>query len=375
MHRYPGIIRAAVKLLLARLGVVLIAICLNGCSRNEPVETPIRRAVKIEAVSETVGSGGSFTGIVRPRRRAELAFESSGRLTSLGVEIGDRVQKGQVLATLDDTPAQQRLLQARASAEASRAQRAERESNYQRQQRLYAGGSVAQSVVEAARAAHEEAVSQQRRSASELVLAQRDVEKGHLVAPFTGRIVARHADAYAQLTQGQIVLELESADDRQVVAAVPTIQAERLKTGDIAQAYLASQPLATFDLVLEAVSSRAENGLLQTCIFRLRDPSVNLASGVTVLVQLKAAIEKHLSVPTSALSMGTTPSTARVFVYEPGQGRVSLRNVSITGVTDGRALIASGLVKGESVVTAGVAFLSDGQAVSLYQPLTRLAQD
>ncbi|KPW94380.1 Secretion protein HlyD [Pseudomonas syringae pv. castaneae] len=49
-----------------------------------------------------------------------------------------------------------------------------------------------------------------------------------------------------------------------------------------------------------------------------------------------------------------------------------MRSVSLGTVEDGRALIASGLAVGERVVTAGAAFLQDGETVTLFQPGTRL---
>jgi len=376
MHRRPNNRCVTIKPLLAGLGAAaLVTMLLSGCSPDTPVEPPAQRTVKIETVRETVGEGDLFTGVVRQRQRADLAFELPGLLTSLRVDVGDKVKKGQVLATLDGVPAQQRLRQARANAESGKAQMVERESNYQRQQRLYAAGSVAQSLVEAARAEYVSAVSQQRRAAADLELAKREVEKGQLSAPFTGRVVSRRVDAFTQLAQGQAVLTLESDDDRQVVVAVPVSQTDPLKPGDIAQAYLASPHSAPFDLLLEGVSARAEDGLLQSCIFRVLDPSVNLPSGVTVLVRLKQKTQASLSIPVSSLLMGQTNSNAKVFVYQPAEGTVVLRNVTITSIEGGRAQVGGGLAKGESVVAAGAAFLFDGQAVDLYRPLTRLAQD
>lgn len=376
MFRNPGVVgRAANRFFIGFIAIGFVAVLLGGCSRNEPVDLPVHRAVKVEAVGEAQEEGMFFTGVVRQRQRADLSFESSGRLVALGVDVGDVVQKGQVLAALDGEPLRLRLKQAQASARSSQAQAAERQGNYLRQQRLYAAGSVAQSIVESAKADYDRAEAQERRADSDLALAQRIVKHGQLLAPFTGRIVSRRANRYSQLTQGQVVLELESSDDRQVIASVTQAQAERLKPGDAALAYASSQPLTSFDLMLEGVSQRAENGLLQTCIFRLRNPSANLPSGSPVLVQLNGDARRHLSIPMSALSMGMTVSSAKVFVYGPDQGKVTLRNVSITGIEQGRALIDTGLAKGELVVTAGVAFLSDGDAVSLYQPLTRLVQN
>jgi RND family efflux transporter MFP subunit len=376
MYRCPDHVRAATTPAVVRFAVAaLFVISLGGCSPDTHVEPPVLRAVKVEVVRQAAAEGERLTGIVRQRQRAGLAFESPGRLISLDVDVGDRVRKGQVLAVIDSELARQRLRQAQASSESSRAQRVERESNYRRQQRLYAAGSVAQGIVEAARAEYAQAVSQQRSATADLELARREIGKGQLLAPFSGRVVERRADPFAQLTQGQVVLELESDTDRQVVAEVPAQQAQRLKRGGSAHAYLASQPSVPVDLQLEGVSPRATNGLTQTCIFRLLDPAALLPSGVAVLVQLTPERAEQLSIPVSSLSMGATESSAKVFVYQPAQGTVAVRNIVITNIEGGRAWIGGGLAAGESVVTAGAAFLSDGQAVDLYHPLTRLAQD
>ncbi|NWB99643.1 efflux RND transporter periplasmic adaptor subunit [Pseudomonas gingeri] len=358
----------------------LVILLLSGCSPTESIETSAKRAVKLEAVSSVAGEAWRVSGNVRQRQRASLAFESAGRLETLSVDIGDQVRQGQVLAALDLQSVRLRQQQARASLSSSQALAAERKGNYRRQQRLYAAGSIAQSVVESAQASFEQAQARQLRAVSDMALAQHDVERGQLVAPFSGRVVARLADRYAQLTAGKVLLELESSDDRQVAAAVPASQAQGMKPGDVAVAYTAAQPSTPLDLVLEGGSSRAENGLLQTCIFRLRNPSVALSSGLTVLVQLHMEMPRRLAVPVSALLMGPISTNAQVFVYQPATtnetlGKVVIRNVSIAGVEQGRAVIDGGLAEGEQVVSAGVAFLSNGQSVMVYQPTTRLAQN
>lgn len=353
----------------------LFAMVLSGCSREEAVAPQFNRTVKVEAVKEVQVDNLRATGIVRQRHRAALAFESGGRLAQLNVDVGDSFKSGQVLATLDLQPARLRLQQAQAASKFSLAQVAERSSNLRRQQHLFAAGSVAQGVVETASVAYQQALSERRRTDSDLALARREVEHGQMVAPFTGRVVARHSEQFAQLTSDQVVLEVESLNDLQVVAAVPIGQVAHLKVGDNAIAYDTEASFSAFDLVLEGISPRADNGLVQTCIFRLRDPSTMLSSGSTVLLKNSSQAPRRLFVPIQALRMGADSSRAHVFVYHPDDGRVAIREVSLSGIDHGRAFISSGLAGGEQVVTAGVAFLSDGQAVSMFQPTSRLARN
>ncbi|WDU64083.1 efflux RND transporter periplasmic adaptor subunit [Pseudomonas poae] len=353
----------------------LFAMVLSGCSREQAAAPQFNRAVKVEVVKEDNVDNLRATGIVRQRHRAALAFESGGQLAQLDVDVGDSFKSGQVLATLDLQPARLRLQQAQAASTFGLAQVAERSSNLRRQQHLFAAGSVSQSVVEAASVAYQQALAERHRADSDLALARREVERGQMVAPFPGRVLARHSEQFAQLTSDQVVLEVESLGDQQVVAAVPIDQAAQLKPGDSAVAYDTGTSSTPFDLVLEGISPKADNGLVQTCIFRLRDSSAALSSGTTVLLKTNSRAPRRLFVPIEALRMGADSSHAKVFVYHPDDGRIAIRDVSLSGIDHGRAVIANGLVGGEQVVTAGVAFLSDGQTVSMFQPTSRLARN
>ncbi len=166
------------------------------------------------------------------------------------------------------------------------------------------------------------------------------------------------------------MLELESAGDQQVVASLPVEEAAKLQPGDLALAYRADSPQTRFSLVLEGISPRAANGLTQLCIFKVRESSTALPSDLTVLVQLKPQTSPVLSIPERALWVGV--DKPYVYVYLPTGQKVVRRPVSIVRVEEGRALLESGLERGEWVVTAGASFITDGQSVSVFQPTTRL---
>ncbi|WP_240335866.1 efflux RND transporter periplasmic adaptor subunit [Pseudomonas syringae] len=346
---------------------------ISGCGDKQTASASPVRAVKVETVRAGEGAALRFIGTVREQERASLAFESAGTLTELRVDIGDSVKPGQVLARLDPQPAQLRLQEAQAALRLARAQALERQRNYQRQQNLLAAGSVAQSVVESAQSSSEQASAELIRTQAELDLARRELDRTRLIAPFAGRVVARHAQPQNLLPAGQVLLDVESAAEQQVVAAVPLALADSLQPGDLAMASNSADGTAGFDLALEGISPRADDGLVRTAVFRVLRPAGRLPSGVTLLVQMHPAADAQaLSVPLQALWMGTSSHLAEVFVYQSG-GTVAVRSVTLGTVREGRALIVSGLVAGEQVVTAGAAFLQDGQPVTLFHSDTRLS--
>ncbi len=367
----PGLMRRLAQ----GCGPVLLALLVSGCGDKPAAVAPAVRAVKVETVQADRGGDVRFSGVVRQRESAGLAFESAGTLAELRVDVGDAFEKGQVLAALDRQPAALHLQQAQASVNTATAQAAERALNYQRQKMLLAAGSVAQSVVEGAQAANAQAMAEQARAQSELALARREVERSQIIAPFAGRVVARRAEPHNLLASGQVVLQVESRGQQQVLAAVPVEQASQLKVGDLAHGWSTSGPSAGLDLVLEGISPRAEDGLVRTCLFRLNDPSEAVASGITLLVQMAPEQgAQPLTIPIQALWMGMARSSAQVFVYQRS-GTVALRTITLGAIKDGRAVVTEGLAAGDQVVVAGAAFLQDGQPVSLFHPTTRLTEN
>ncbi|MBD8236062.1 efflux RND transporter periplasmic adaptor subunit [Pseudomonas fluorescens] len=369
MHGFPQLFRPWARLLILGLACLTTA----ACSRESPVPEPAVRSVKVTAVRAAQVDAAPLTGVVRQRQRATLAFEGAGRLVALNVDVGDSVKQGQVLASLDTAAVRLRLKQAQATLFASVAQTSERKRNKVRQQQLFTQGSVATSAVEQAEAAWQAAVAQQTADEAALDLVRCDQRQGQLIAPFNGRVVARPAQLYSELSPGQVVMELEASGALQVLVQIPVEQAASLKPGDHAIAADPTAPGSSLPLVLEGLSMRAQNGLLQSARFRLSANDLALPSGVNLNVRLASPAPLPLSIPTQALRIGGDASQVQVFVYDPTAGKVAQRDIKIGLIDQGRVTVDNGLKDGEQVVVTGVAFLSDGQPVNLLAPSSRLS--
>ena len=103
---------AAVLVVLAGAGVLAWNLTRGGTTTAATERTT---AASRGTVKETVGA----TGTVEPARRADLTFGASGTVSSVKVAVGDKVDKGDVLATLDDDDLQADLDAAEADLEAS----------------------------------------------------------------------------------------------------------------------------------------------------------------------------------------------------------------------------------------------------------------
>lgn len=361
------------------LTCVLSVATLAACTQPVNTAPPAPKPVKVEVVGEAgvASQGESFVGTLRARQRSDLGFETSGRLIAISVEVGDRVRAGQILARLDESPARWRVDKAVADREAATAALSERGTQLKQQELLANDKIISATALQSARAAYQLARSQLDAAEAALAAARRELSLTRITAPFDGEVVGRQAQPHSDVAPGQAVLQVQAGRALEVVAMLPDSVASTLAKGSEAQGRSGSK---TFQLVLEYLSTRSDNGSLVQAIFRVQTPmsesnTTALRSGGVVSVTLPqaAAQTATITLPVTAVVPSTQASQAYVFVLTPGD-TLELRKVRTTGrlLPHGRVAIDKGLVTGDRVVATGTAFLHDGQQVAVHKPQTVL---
>jgi HlyD family secretion protein len=202
---------------LAAIGLVvaMAAWMAFGPKSKAPAPIEVSAAVTTTAATSrpaaTAGPRGGLvaSGYVVARRAATVSADIAGRLTSVLFEEGAQVEKGQILAQLDDTLAQYdlrlqqgRLQSARASIEALKAEMVEAQAQRQRAERLSAGDAVSPAQLETAVSRIESLTARHQSALADVKVAevavQRQiefVERHRVRAPFAGVIIAKNAQA------------------------------------------------------------------------------------------------------------------------------------------------------------------------------------
>jgi RND family efflux transporter MFP subunit len=361
----------------ALAAAALLAALLAGCAEPPPPTATAPRPVKVEQVANsTTAAHESFIGTLRARQRAELGFEQPGRVAAILVDVGDRVRAGQVLARLEESPAQWRLEKAQADRTAAAAALAERSTQLRQHEALAKDQIVSATALESVQTQHRLALSQLQAADAALAMARRDLTLSHITAPFSGEIVARAAQPHSDIAAGQPVLQIEAGQTLEVVSMLPEAVAARLAPGQAAAARIGTTAQAgrTHPLKLERLSARSESGSLVQAVFRLEDTAPGLRSGAVVSVELPQASAPVVSVPAPALLPTAEPGSASVFLLDATQGRLVRRAVQLgKGVLPGgRIPVSAGLHAGDQVVVAGAAFLTEGQAAVPHTSTTLL---
>lgn len=357
---------------IAALGLALV---LAGCDDGEQAAAPSApRAVRAMVVS--VGDAAerrTLPGVLTAAETMRLAFPVGGRLIEAPLREGDPVVERQVVARLDPADVQREIDASRARLVAARAQLDATDADFQRQRTLFDRGIVARAAFDRASGEVASALAALRVAETELAAAEDRLTRIALAAPSDGVVTRLLANRFEELSAGQPVYEIAVTSALQAEVLAPEALLASLGPGAAAEVRLPAFPGETFRAVVTEIAAEAESGAAFRVKARLENPPEGAKTGFSAAVSF--ALPRRagaVDVPLSALlfedasSPPTAGSRARVWVVDEAQSVVRRREVAIEGVVGADVLVTDGLSPGERVVTAGVALLTEGEAVRLW---------
>jgi RND family efflux transporter MFP subunit len=179
------------------------------------------RGVEVQLATASLSSPSqanavlTASGYVVARRKAAVASKGTGTLVFLGVDEGDRVKKGQIIARLEDSDVAAALQRSRENLRVAQADLNEAKQSQERMRILLKQGAVAQAEFDVAEARYQRVIAMIDAAKSAVREAEVAVENTRIVAPFDGTVLKKNADI------GEIVAPLAGAASSK--AAVVTI--------------------------------------------------------------------------------------------------------------------------------------------------------
>jgi RND family efflux transporter MFP subunit len=313
---------------------------------------PVRVAIAAPAAN---AGDIQVSGTVTYKREIVLSFKTGGVVKAYAVDVGDRVRAGQPLVNADPTDTAGRRAEADAAYEQAKA-------NLERVEQLAASGFASQARLDEARAAFKRAEAARNS-------ARYDESRAALTAPAEGVVLVRHAEAGQQLPPGAPVITIADLSAGMIMTAqVSDRQIVRIRTGDRAQLRLAGSGRVAAQGTVTRVGAKADRatGAFDVEI-SLDAPPEGLRSGLVgqAIVAPSATDESAglLAVPAVALLEGRG-DLAYVYVVGPGEKAVRVA-VTVARFLEDLVLVKGGLRRGDRVVTAGAAYLRNGQLVTV----------
>jgi RND family efflux transporter MFP subunit len=286
------------------------------------------------------------------------------------VDIGDRVQKGQVLAVLDPEPYQLEVDAIEAELEKARDNVSKTKAEYERQKRLFEQRAGAKRYVEVSEYHYKAAMSTVEYQIARLDQVKRNLRKTELLAPYNGTIAWRSVQPNEEVHVGQKILEINATGEMEVQLAVPETTIDRIHIDDPATITFPTLPGESTKGLISFIGSAAIKAGAFPVKVLLIDPNENVKPGMTAEATLfikDENLQPGYLVPLQALLPAPEKNRGYAFVYDPQTSTVKKTAVRSRGTEHKEAVVYEGLAVGDIIAVAGVSFLADGMKVKLMQ--------
>lgn len=298
-------------------------------------------------------------GDVQTKQNILLYPEMPGTLVQVMVKAGDRVQKGQLLARIDDGGMSSGLEQLRTQAALA-------STTFERQKRLWEQQIGSEIQFLQAKTNYEATLNAVRQAEAQLA-------KASIRAPFSGIIddVLQEQGSTVNPASGTAVFRLVNLSEMYVEVAVPESYLENVKTGKEVQIYF---PVLGDSLVTKV---RQTGNFINPAnrTFTIEIPVENQTGEIKPNLTAKVRINDYtnpeaLLIPPAVISENAD-GQQYVFVAEninqEGVGTAKKRVIT-TGQAQGNAIeVLSGLTQGEQIITEGARRVREGQKIEILE--------
>lgn len=358
--------------------LVALLIIAASCGNKQQVAQgpPAIPVVTHEVKTDDVAFYDEYPAVVKALNEVELRPQVNGYITAIHFKEGERVRKGQRLYSIDQQQSEAAYQQAVANLKVQETNLMRAEKDVERYRELNKSDAIAKQQVDYAEAAYEAAQKQVEAAKATVRSVQTNVRYSTIVAPFDGTIGISSVRIGASVVPGVTLLNTISSDDP-IGADITIDQKEIYRFTQLAKANLPKGD-STFRLSFGAdmyplpgrinIIDRAVDPQTGTLKMRLifPNPDHTLRSGMSGSLKVLSTNQRSVVIPYKAV----TEFLGEFFVYVVDSSKVTQRKVALGRQIGRSVIIKNGLEQGETIVTEGVQNLREGAAISVTPPAT-----
>jgi multidrug efflux system membrane fusion protein len=311
----------------------------------EPAAQPLFQVAVIDAVVEQHSRTLSLAGRTEADNRASAVARAMGSIIELNVQRGDRVEVGDVIATLSDEAREAQVAQAQALVD-------QKQIDLEAKLKLIDRGVMA--------ANEKNALESELRSAeADLALAKAEHERGLVRAPIAGVVSQAPMTTGQAVEVGSMVAEVIALDPMLAVAEVAERQLGAIKVGDVASVRLVTGQAANGTVRYVAPTASAGTRTYRVEV-ELDNADLSIPDGVTAEVGFRLVPTASVKAPRSALTFSAAGELSVRIVDANG----IVASVPVGIVEDARDEVwIAGPKDGDRIIVQGQDFVKDGQQV------------
>ena len=356
-----------------RIAALLLGGMLAACSGESaapqatsaaPAEAPASAELPVEVQAVELGSLPMVveaSGSVRARRVSGVGAEVSGRLLTVFVDVGDRVEDAAPLFRIEPTPYRVTLEEARAGLRLARAERDNALQEKDRVDKLVEKNVVSEQRGDRQRTAAAVATARVAQMEARVSQAKTNLDRTLVVAPYAGSVVERRSHE-GEMAGPEPVIVLQESDALVLVLNIPESAARPVRVGSHVRLFVEGLP-GTLDSQVDRVSERVD---AETRTYEVRAPVVDPSGTVKAGSYARAEILPAPGPPRPVVDRSAVVMReGRTYVFRVEDRTARQVNVRVGAMNAARVEILSGLEVGNRVVRGeAVGRLVDGDAVS-----------
>ena len=331
-----------------------------------PAAAPAKPALTVtttQAQLSTLPIKLAANGNIAAWQEASIGTESNGlRLAEVRVNVGDVVQRGQLLARFADDSLQADVAQARAGVNEATANAAEATANADRVRTLISTGTFSGQQINQYLTAEQTAKARVESAKAALVAQQLRLQHTQVLAPDSGVISARSATVGAVVMNSTELFRLIRQGRLEWRAEVTATDLGRMVVGTAVTVTAASGTALTgrVRMVAPTVDPQTRLGLVYVDLPPMQRTSAGVMPGMFARGEFVLGNSQALSVPQQAVVV--RDGFNYVFRLNADQ-RVSQVKLHIGRRVGERVEVLSGIGPDDLLVASGAGFLNDGDLV------------
>ena len=336
----------------APVAVLLAALLATACGeapKPAAAPTPAEPIATANAEVREVDLAVSAEAVVEAVRQSTVSAQVSGRIVDIRFDVGDRVQKGEVIVRIDERAATQAVAASEAQAREAEAAMVNARAQLERTRQLVQQKFVSQAALDKAESDFKSAEARFKATLAGAGAAATEKSFTTIVAPYSGIVSARHVQLGEMASPGKPLLTGFDPSGLRVVANVASSLVPAIQGG--AKARIEIPSLGRWVDVRAVTVVPSADPRTHTTQVRLELPAdaKGLLPGVFARAHFVTGRSARLMVPREAVIH--RGEVTAVYVVDE-KGRASLRQVRLGAAADAGGIeVLAGVRTGEKVAT------------------------
>jgi RND family efflux transporter MFP subunit len=337
------------KIYFSMTSVAVCALLLTGCKQNvaDKIAPVVVKTMKVAPV--TINDGQEFSGTVEESSASTLSFPVAGTVKRVRVNEGQRVSRGELIATLDEATLQ-------SSYDAAAAALTQAEDAYNRLKQLHDNSSLPE-------VQWVEVQSKLRQAQSMEEISRKNLADGKLYAPFSGVISEKNVEVGQNVVPGMPVVKLLTVSQVKICIAVPEKEMSDMTIGSAVNVRVSALDGRTF------TGKIMEKGIAANKLSRSYNvkATVDNQSG-ELMPGMICDVTTGIDCASSAIVL---PSEVvqidhdnTHFVWLNNAGKAHKQTIQTGNLTTGGVVVTSGLKDGDEVIVEGRQKVSENTEIT-----------